>query len=136
MSLSSPLQSSPPYAGETVTKLTKFWVFALQHRNKWEKEAGRQFSPEELRLRAEEPWSRVEEGERRLYAIKAKLANKAAKKAGAKFRKKKKLCRRQELTKFARVENENDDYDDYYNDYDDCDSGLDDDTYSDCDDAS
>lgn len=69
-----------------IVRLTKFWVFALEHRNEYEKEAGRKLTPVDLKERASIPWESVDATERVQYHLKAKALNREAKRLGLRFK--------------------------------------------------
>lgn len=105
-----------------VTRLTKFWVFALEHRNEYEKKIGRPLNPVELKEWASIPWEQLDSKEKHLYHLKAKAINRAAKQRGARFINNKKKKRRFHHSEF----NECDIDETFYCEIDDDQCSLDD----------
>ena len=71
-----------------INKMTKYWQFLLDNRNKYEKEAGRYLSLEELKSRADVDWPNLSPEEKKEYHLKAKQSNQEAKRKGLRFKKK------------------------------------------------
>jgi hypothetical protein len=80
--------------GNEVVRLTKFWVFALEHRPVYSREAGRKLSPLELKERASIPWESLSAEERMKYHLKAKALNREVKRRGFRFKNKSRKKRR------------------------------------------
>ena len=71
-----------------INKVTKYWQFVLDNRNRYEKEMGRYMTLDELKARADVDWPLLSSQEKKTYHIKAKQTNKEAKKQGLRFKKK------------------------------------------------
>ena len=89
-----------------INKITKYWQFVLDNRNRYEKEVGRYMTLDELKTRADLDWATLSSEEKKVYHLKAKQANKEARKQGLRFKKKPAWVKRRDGLLYQALEEE------------------------------